>query len=348
MSSGYAIVAGDTSLHRAAVLGLARSLPEFPESRYERYYDANPLGPPVFRLAADISSGHIVGMASLHRLRVSAAGELLEGGLAADFVIDESHRGFGPALTLQRELVAALPDAGLSFVLALPNTAAEPVFRRLGYQELGRFNRFVKVLRASFAVRHSIGRPGLARAASIADPLLAYVSRERRLRKLAKYEVVRPDRFDARLTGVLGGADAGNIVIPARDAAVLNWKYELGGETRYSIFAVAKDPSAVAAYAVYARLDNVWHLFDLLAQDPDALDALLTLLLLDARSDGADAVALSCLGQPLTLATRLRYFGFFRRADRLGAFIYTLPHLSEASLLREGRNWYLLSGDSDL
>jgi len=348
MSGRYAIVPGDPGRHKKAVLELGRNLPDFPESRYEKYYVANPLGAPLFRLAEDRSSGDPAGVAALHRTRVSVAGNVLEGGIAADFAIDEKHRGFGPALALQRDLLAALPDAGLSFVLATPNIASQPIIRRLGYQELGRFNRYVKVLRASYAVRHSIRRPGLAQAASIADPVLALVSRERRLRRRVAYEIIRPDRFDERFTAVLGAAGEGHVVVPARDAAALNWKYELDGAARYSIFAVAKDPSAAAAYAVFATKDNVRHLFDLLARDGEALEALLTLFLLDARAAGADAVALLCLGQPCRLAESLHAFGFLRRPEPLGAFVYTSPDLTEASLLREGANWYLLAGDSDL
>jgi GNAT superfamily N-acetyltransferase len=346
----YAIIVGDPQEHRSDVLALGRrNLPGFTERRFVKYYERNPLGPPRFVLARESPSGHAVGMAALFPTRVRVGSTVLTGAIAGDFAVDREHRGFGPARKLQRTLLANLDD--FSFVYGTPNRASEPLFRYLGYRDLGRFSRYVKPLRAGFAAGRITSRATVERLISrLVDPLLARVSAERRHRRAEDLRVVRPDTFDERFEAVWEAARRGAKIMPDRNPTILNWKWgflepqEVAGR-EYSLLALARPDGLVTAYAVFTERNGIRRIVDLLFLDETALDDILAALILDARAAGAGAVFFIYLGASCYLTRRLRVFGFLRLEAEWGAAVYA-PDVRAPDLL-ERRNWFLLEGDAD-
>ena len=155
------------------------------EARYAKYYERNPLGPPSFFLARETESQAYVGMAAVFPTRLRVFGELVPGAISGDFAVDDGHRGFGPSVALQRAVVSALGENGLRCAYGYPNEHSEPIVKRVGYVDLGRLTRFVKVLRSRVVVERYIRSPGLARLAargcrgSASTRFLSVLSRER-------------------------------------------------------------------------------------------------------------------------------------------------------------------------
>jgi GNAT superfamily N-acetyltransferase len=355
----YSIVPGDPREHKREWLGLAdRNLPlavQGREARYAKYYEDNPLGPPHFFLARDAKSDAFVGMAAIFPTQLRVFGELVPAAIAGDFAVDDGHRGLGPAVPLQRAAVGALGERGLSCAFGYPNEHSEPITKRVGYVDLGRLTRFVKVLRGRVLVEQYVHSRGLARLATgvsrvAVDPLLSVASRERLHRRQRAFRVERPGAFDDRFSDVWETLWRQGTITSERNPELLNWKYETAREGGiYRILALVGPDEQVAGYAVYRVRNGIRHLVDVVSQPSrEVLDVLLAELIRDARRDGALAISLIHLGAPGLLTERLRAFGFARRTEDSGLSVYA-PGTSELEkALLDARNWYFLNADADV
>jgi hypothetical protein len=321
------------------------------EARYEKYFEDSPLGPPHFFLARDGQSDSIVGMSAIFPTRLRVFGELVPAAVAGEFAVDDGHRGLGPAIPLQRAAVAQLGEYGLACAYGYPNEHSEPITRRVGYTDLGRLTRYVKVLRSRLLVEQ-FGRGRLAAAAGrvALDPLLWAFSRERLHRGPRGFRVERPAAFDDRFAGVWESLWRQGTITSERNVELLNWKYETAREGGiYRIFALIGPDEQVAAYAVYRERNDIRHVVDIVFQPAgEVLDALLAELIRDARREGMVALSLIHLGPPSLLTQRLRAFGFRSRTEDSSLHVYVPGESEREKALVDPGNWYFLNADADL
>ena len=305
MSGRYSIVSGDPRTDRLEVLAIAarnRSVSrERLELRYGKYYESNPHGPPSIFFARDNESEALVGMTALFPTALRVAGRLLPAAIGGDFAIDAEHRGFGPAVALQRATTAVLAERNLRCAYGSPNRSSEPIVGRAGYADVGRLTRFVKLLSARPLVDRYVRRPRLATLASaVARPVVSVLSRERLYRRSARFSVDQPDVFDDRFASLWRIARDHQGATSERSADILNWRYEKTGvgdaRSDYSVFALLEGRD-VAGYVVY-RLDRDLRLvYDVVTlPDQAVIDALLSEFILDARDNRAAAIDLGYVG----------------------------------------------------
>jgi hypothetical protein len=356
VSGRYSIVRGDPQADRLEVLALAtRNRPgprERIELKYSKYYENNPLGPPSIFLARDRESESFVGMTALFPTSLRVSGELVPAAIGGDFAVDAGHRGFGPAVALQRATLPALSERNLKCAYGSPNTSSEPIVGRAGYADVGRLTRFVKLLVARPLVDRYIRQPALASVSSIvATPLVSVLSRERLYRRSARFSVEEPDVFDDRFVSLWEVARSQLGVTSERSADLLNWKYEKTGsleaERKYSIFALVDD-TEVAGYVVYVVGDEVRLVYDIVClPDRSVMDTLLSEFILDARDKQATAIDLGYVGPANLLTRRLRAFGFLQRRAQNGLRVYVDGEAPFGVDLHQGKNWYFTTGDTD-
>jgi GNAT superfamily N-acetyltransferase len=373
VSPGYSIVPGDPVEHKRDVLGLAdRNLltpMQGREARYLKYYERNPVGPPCFFLAREDRSGAFVGMAAAFPTRLRVFGELVPGAISGDFAVDDGHRGFGPSLALQRAVVSALVEDGVRCTFGYPNEFSEPIVKRVGYADLGRLSRFVKVLKSrvvvdAYASSHRLARVGTALSTVAVDPFLSLFSRERLHRRRHGFRVEQPDAFDESFSDLWEATWRQQTITSERNPELLNWKYEREGNAArpaepaaraqprsgvFTIFALVGEDDRVAGYAVHRTRNGIRHLLDVTVLPSRAVvDAFLSELIRDARRDGAAAITTLYLGSANMLTGRLRAFGFVRRTDQSGLRVYVAGESQLDKELVESDNWYFLTGDADV
>ncbi len=224
----------------------------------------------------------------------------------------------------------------------------------MGYAEVGRLTRYVKVLRSRLVVDLYVHRRGPARFLSAAstvtaDPFLRVASRERRMGRDRSLSFETPASFDERFSDVWEATWRRHAITGERGADVLNWKYELdtGHPSDYSIFAAVDAGGRVAGYVVYKVKDDVRHIFDIACFDSKpVIDALLAAFLADARRERAIGVTFLCLGSLGLLGKRLRSFGFLSRGEDKRLRVYVQDPAPSVDLL-EPDNWYFVMGDDD-
>jgi hypothetical protein len=321
------------------------------ESRYAKYFEDSPLGPPHFFLARDSESDSVVGMAAIFPTQLRVFGELVPAAVAGEFAVDDGHRGLGPAVPLQRAAVAQLGELGLACAYGYPNEHSEPITRRVGYADLGKLNRYVKVLRSRILVeQYGRGRVAAALGRVALDPLLWLFSRERLRRRRGEFRVERPAAFDERFTGVWEALWRQGTITSERNVELLNWKYEMGraGGT-YRVLALIAADDQVAGYAVYRERSDIRHVVDIVFQPTaDVLDALLAEVIRDARRQKMVAISLIHLGAPGLLTGRLKAFGFVRRTEDSSLHVFVPGESEREKALVDPANWQFLNADADL
>jgi hypothetical protein len=356
MSARYSIVSGDPQADRLAVLAIAArnrgGPPERFERRFAKYYENNPLGPPSIFLARDNQSDELVGMTALFPTTLRVAGQLLPAAIGGDFAVDAEHRGFGPAVALQRATISALSERDFRCSYGSPNRFSEPIVGRAGYADVGRLTRFVKLLTARPLVDRYTRRPRLARLASAAaGPLVSVLSRERLYRRSGRFDIDQPDVYDDRFQSLWEIARDHHGATSERNAELLNWKYEKTGPAAasgdYSIFAIL-DGRDVAGYVVYRLGDGSRLVYDIVhLPDRSVVDALLSEFILDARHSKAAVIDLGYVGPGNLLSRRLRAFGFLQTTGKNGLRVYVDGDAPFGVDLLRGDNWYFLTGDTD-
>ncbi len=353
MSARYSIVPGDPDADRLEMLDLATRNRPGPRSRleakYVKYYENNPLGAPSLFLARHNESGSLVGMAALFPTSLWIAGERVPAGIGGDFAVDEGHRGLGPAVALQRATIPPLAERGLKCAYGSPNQSSEPIVGRVGYADVGRLTRFVKLLSARPLVDRYVSRPRLASLASaVASPVLSILSRERLHRRSRRFSIEQPERFDDRFTGLWELARRQLGVTSERNVELLNWRYEKTGPSRapgnYTIFALVEGDE-VAGYLVYRMADDSRLVYDVLCRpDKAVVDALLSEFIRDARRKKAGSIDLGYVGPPNLLTGRLRAFGFLQRIAHNGLLVIRGRRGAVRRGSREGRELVLPHG----
>jgi Acetyltransferase (GNAT) domain len=321
------------------------------EARYSKYFEEGPLGPPRFFMARDNESGGFVGTAAIFPTQLRVFGELVPAAVAGEFAVDDGHRGLGPAIPLQRAAVGALGEAGLACAYGYPNEHSEPITRRVGYVDLGKLNRYVKVLRSRVLVeQYGRGRVAAALGRVALDPLLWAVSRERLQRRPRELRLERPAEFDERFSGVWASLFEQGTITSERNPDFLNWKYEMGREGGiYRVLALVGPDEQVAAYAVHTVRNDIRHVVDVVfQQSARVLDALLAEVIHDARRERMVAISLIHLGAPGLLTQRLKAFGFVRRTEDSSLHVFVPGESEREKALVEPDNWYFLQADADL
>lgn len=345
--------------HRDDVLGLCfRNLPASRERsvrRFGKYYESNPEGAPLVFLAHARGSDGFQGLVALFPSSLWVGGERVAAGINGDLAVDSAHRSFGPAVALERAILAAMPEQGIRCAYGRPNPLAEVIVKRVGFTDLGRMTRYVRVLSARAVATAFPSRPRLGRAAALlrpaADPLLWLLSPERLHARTRALTVVRPERFDDRFEPLWESVRRAGVVTTARDARLLNWKYELDRETPggFSIFALAAPGGAIAGYVVYETRKGMRHVADVIAAPGRVvLDALLAEFVRDSRRAGATAISIVYLGGANLLTSRLRRFGFVSRVEEDGLWVHVDRDLPLREKLLDRSRWYLLTGDTDI
>jgi GNAT superfamily N-acetyltransferase len=300
-----------------------RQIKGFSDEHFDKYYRRNPLGRPTFVVARD-DAGALVGAAALHPTEMLVAGDVRRGAVAGDFAVAEQLRGLGPAVALQRRLLEHAADSNLEFSFGLPNAAARAVLRRVGYRDLGRFERLVRRL----GTRERI--VGLAR-------------RPPRLKGLT---IESLPRFDDRFEDVWAAAAQRARYAPARSVAGLNWRFELDREepSRFSVTA-AVSSGVVRAYAVSGTAYGMCRIFELGWLEDESLGAVMRAELNAAAAARLAGVDLLHLGRNDALAAALAPLGFVA-GDSAPAVVYA-GRTAEAALF-DPKEWELFEGSVDV
>jgi len=346
----YTIIEANVEIDKEDILPiLKRNLEVASSQRYDWNYENCPHGNARCWLAKCEQSNSAVGSAALFPRKLFINGEPTYAAIAGDFAIDERHRAYGPALKLQREIQSRASDTGFRFIYGAPNDLSRMFFLRIGYKEIGKFKRYIKLIKTEKVPKEYL--PPILQhkiVSKMVDLVTSIISKEQRYKKNFKYSVEMPEFFDERFDIFWKKASKQFNIIGERTTNFLNWRYKQSSSQEYKIFCILDDEKDIAGYLVYFLKDNICHVVDMLfITSEDVLNSLLAEFSLYARANEMGSIVIRYLGNRL-FEKKLKEFNFFMtKKEEANVVIYSSSISSESHLLDE-KNWHFFTGDSDV
>jgi GNAT superfamily N-acetyltransferase len=313
--------AADPQAAQQEVLDLAReTLPGLDATAYQKYYLDNPLGRATLLLTRGQPGGSPTGMVALFPWQLLMGGDLVSGGLVGGFAVTPEYRGLGPALSLQRAVLASARDAGMQFTFGAPNQAALPVFRRLRYSFGAPFIRLVRPMSIELASLVDARLRVHPRLRAALDPALLTLAPERWRDRRVRGQLDSIDRFDETYRAVWDAVSRRHLLCGPRNPQLLNWRFEFDGassasERRFAGLVLRR--GRPVAYAVWFTLDRIRHVVDIAASSVRDLRRLIAEVLIDARRTDDLAVSVAMSGRDDVASPALRGMGFLTWQEQL-------------------------------
>ena len=284
----------------------------------------------------------IHGAIGLHAQKLSVGGRVHNVGQIGNLAVDTKFRSVGPAVQLQRALLASLAETDRTLIFGVTSKAVH-VLRRAGCKPVGTAQRWVRILKSEKQLKKRI-RPALLAqvAAPVVDVGLRLLSRETFSRLPGGVSVGTGNSFDERFDRLWERVSDRFPIATQRTAEYLNWRFFSEQDSPYQTLWVADSHGELTGWVVEVA--------DLMFDGQRALDCVLNAFLRRMKSSdfGATAVSISWFGSTRHVE-QLRSFGFRQRSEDLQTFVYadnkTLNNLSPQ--LFDPEQWYLTGSDQD-
>lgn len=346
----YSIIKSNLEINQNEIILIGmRNLEHMSIQRYLWNYENSPYGKAHNWLAKEENSGRFVGSGTLFPRRIFLNGEPVFAAVAGDFAIDAEHRAYGPALRMQKVIQSSIEDNGFGFIYGVPNSASEAIFLRIGYIEVGRLERYVKVLKSEYKLKEYVKVPLVANLLSkIIDFKMRVLSKESIFKKSANYEAGGLVKFDERFDDLWKRALNQFKVIGERSSKFLDWRYMQCPQFDFYIFALSDNKKNITGYIVYYIREKICYVVDMLFSDTtECLDNLIYEFIRHARDKGICSISASYMGNS-TIVNKLKEWGFNLRDDYFKVVVY-YPRISTFSnFISDKENWYFFAGDNDI
>lgn len=307
------------------------------------YYQNNPTAAPDVLLIRHRASSTAVGTCTLGYRATQFRHQRLLVANRCDLAVMTEHRRSQVALKLLKH-VFKQGTAEVGLIYGFPNQLAEKAVAAAGFQKLGVFSTYSKILNLSALVTSKLPSPLRFLTAGWLPPV------ERALRSIASsstsatrdvtFKLGRPDAsFDA-----LWASHAhSDLLIGVRDQAFLNWRFDRSIYPRLQILTAQGPDNELLGYVAFKILNGTVRVIDFLTRPDDgsSLQTLMSGLFDTARQAGAHIVHLNFFGTPV-VTQALQSVGMIRREGRpvyvAGSMVGQVP----------ADQFYLTTADEDV
>jgi len=299
-------------------------------------------------MAKESQSEAYVGSGALFPRRLFVNKKPVIAEIAGDFAVEKEHRVYGPALKLQKTIQSTLSEDSFKFIYGVPNKLSETLFLKIGYKEIGKFNKFVKVLKNEYKEKKYLSDFLRVKIFGyILDYIIKLFSKENWYKGMADFSIETPEHFDQRFDKLWAIALKQFNMIGERTSKFLDWRYKQSPAQKYETFCIVDKKMNIAGYIIYYDKDNMSNIVDMLFIESDKiLGTLLVKFILFLRKKGIGSISIYYLGNN-SLERKLKEFNFFlRKEEDVKVLIYSRNNSMESELLDKNK-WYFLAGDND-
>jgi len=314
--------------------------------RFEWLYYKSDANPMCFVIKTE--EGDVVGMNGVLTRNIEAFGDAITIAHAIDFLIDKKHRTAGPAIQMQRFLIKELAEQNIRLVYGFPMPAAQLVLRRLGYQALGDYQRWVKPVSGGFILAKYL--PGLL--SRILSPLvtlaLQMVSSDLFYRKSAGMKVDMNAVIDERFDELWQKSNCKPSVIGERGRHFVAWRFSDFHKTKYKVYTLNNQKDDLKGYIIYQVNGEVASIHDLFAIDMDNYHNLLRSFTEDMRSFKVSHITMFILSAE-NIREALSHCGFMKRPEIAKVYVRIEQSLlEEYPGITDANAWYVTNVDKDV
>ena len=319
------------------------------DNKFKWIYEENPSGKAIVSWAKD-SEGNLVGNAGLFLRKFSIKNEYLLSGVGGDFFVSEKHRILGPAIKLQRTLLESVQSGKLDCIYVMPNKDGLPVFKRVGYREVGQFARLVKYINTTSKLQRLKIPISLSK---ILGPILDFALKLRSFETWHRFKdgaiCEEIQNFDERFDELWEKSRLRFTIIGERSREFLTWKYLNDPDDTHKIFTIFNsDRTEIKGYIIYRIQDNSVDVRDMiLPSDIKSSNIFMANFLRHVRKGKPESVVINLL-ENKNIIDRLIEYNFIRgKNDRLFYFYCPKKTIEKYPFLVKPENWLLFYGDRD-
>lgn len=295
------------------------------------------------------ANGDAIGTTSLVVRRFRRGGDVIVAGHTIDLVVDPRYRSGGPAIQLQRALLALADERRIGLLYGAPVRAAELIQRRVGYRVLGQLHRWRKSLDAAHDLTPRISLQWLCRLIGwLADRMISVYSGEVLLAMRGRWSVSIESHFGDGFDDLWSRVRGRTEIIGERTSAYLRWRFGPGAPRDCRVFCLSDGGGRLAGYIVYSCSEDGADVADLLFADTRSLRALLAHFSRAMRREGMKHITVNTL-EPPSVAAALKRAGFFQRPQQANVLVWTSEELARSlPELQQPENWFLTDADRDV
>lgn len=347
---GYKANRADLCKDRETVISFWNSIQPRPlDKKFDWIYLGNPSGKATLWMLHHEETDALSGMTALFPRFFSINAESLHCAVAGDLLVHQKHRSLGPALILQRNVIAAAKSGKYCFIYGFPNKSAEAVWKRIGYKVIGPTVRLTKVLRTSSLLKkYNIPKVFTYILSPIMDFGLCLFSVETWKFKSKDYICRFVDIPDGRFDRLYEKLKKQYSVIGQRDSAFLKWKYLNDPDDKHQFFAVFNSSEdEVYGYLAFCHSSSRVDIRDFaFGEDEAANNNLVLCFLKHMRRLGKESITFRFLENP-TLLNFFKKLQFVKRADVGNIYYYTNDQAMSNIGPDDIDAWFITIGDQD-
>lgn len=326
--------------------------PKIPRQKEEWLweYKNNPFGSPIIALAKD--KGRVIAQEALFLVPMKYKENYLLGAQSVDTMTDPAYRGKGIFKKLVLMTLEEGRKRGISLFYGFPNrNSYHGYVERLGWSDIGRVQRYIRVLNFPHALRARLPNPTLASVlGTMAVPISSLYFRGQS-RRDPSFSLDKVTYFDSVIDSFLAPISESFPIMVHRQSDYLNWRYLAHPTESYRAFYI-KEGDEIRGFAVLHLIRSQYLLGSIgefFVQDWDEDLALIFITSLGdyMRAEGVDIIATWTLPH-LKMTGVLKRAGFRLRSEHQH-LIAISPNgdISQEELARL-ENWYISSGDYDM
>lgn len=347
----YSIQPADLTEHKDLLVSLwEKNFQEVSPGRFSWIYENNPNGPPTVFLLRHEESQLFVGAMALFPRPIMFKGQSIRSYICGDMVVDNQHRSLGPALSLFKAALKQCDKEAPCVLLSMPSRKSQPVALRVGYEVIGDFCEFTRVLKTRKYLLRSFKSPVIA--AAFAWPLDAFLRWRNEVFLITKargYDFEILSCFDERFDSLLERLKNDFVFIGERNRDYLKWRTRDSPYGTCDIFSIfTKKDKVTCGYVAFYRNDLRVNIVDMaFCEGVLGMQILLTLFCKYMQTQAPDSMSISLTSNPVFLLG-LKKIGFAMRGVKNKAVFYA--SFDKNTIINDilNCNWYLTTADNDI
>ena len=316
--NNYSIIEADVESDKNDIISLLQHAEwnqSYNKAKYEWKYLNAPYGKARCWFAIDNSSNAIIGISSLFPRKMYIDNKPVITFTLGDFYVDKNYRGFGPAISLQKTIYAAVKSLNeKQIIFGIANKQAFYISEKVGYINNGVVNQYIKPLQLSKLVEYKKQYPKILKIKpfqKLLEMLFNITAKEQYYNKRNNVTFEDKEFFDHHFNKVWEKARHGFHIISEKSAQMLNWKYTDRPDKDYKVFCI-KENNSLLGYIVYAEINNNHQIYDLcFIKNKSVLSDLLLEFSLFSRRKNRSAIIFYFLGDT-HIIQEFRKFNFHK------------------------------------
>lgn len=292
-------------------------------------------------------ANELIGSVSIIPHHYNVKGESKLFGVVGDISVKKNYRRKGIATKLFNYIreVEFLKD--IECLIVLPNTEAEIVLKKTGWQQISSINRYVRVLNFDYYIniksKFKIFKNVFL---TISNKFSNLICIQRKLAEIYSYKIT--DKLSSDFDNLWFAFDKSNFVGGLRNRSYLQWRYLDHPLIKYQIFCMYKK-NTFCGYIVFHDDNKTVKIDDFFCADfkTDLRYLLGSFIEYTIKNINANNIYLRTNNNDFLVHNPI-VFGFIKRKDKQNFLLFSFSDKTINESLKNSKLWFLTSGDKDV